>query len=87
MDKVTGLKGFEGYGLELDIPESLRCLADQIESGEIKDFAIVTLDGHACPESMVICRDELMSILMQAVVEEMNCFLCEQVSPERRTTH
>ncbi len=82
MERNTGLRGYEACGLELDVPGSLRCLADQIETGEIKDFVVVTLNERSCPESMVICREDRTEELIQAVVGQMNIYLEEQ-----RITH
>jgi len=90
MERAIGLEGFEAYGLDMDAPATLRYIADLIESGKVVDFAIVTLDEmdrKLKQGSTVLCRDEMIGDLMRAVAEEMNRFLCEPDSPEKRTTH
>ncbi len=72
----------EAFGWEVDIPESLRALADKVERGEVKELAITTIGGDE-GNGIISCDQERAGVLIAAVVEHMNDWL----DSHRNTTH
>jgi hypothetical protein len=72
----------ETFGWEVYLPESLRCFADKVERGEMKELAITMLEGDE-GSGIISCDLERADVLIAAVVEHMKDWL----NSHRTMTH
>ncbi|MBP8650975.1 MAG: hypothetical protein QM310_00235 [Pseudomonadota bacterium] len=72
----------EAFQFDVDVPGSLRSLADEFAAGKVKEIAITVLEGDE-GNGIIICDQERADVLIAAVIEHMNDWLDSQ----KTTTH